>query len=252
MKAAIKKIIKGIFGPIASLGNGRVLRAMTLLLTEEYLERATPKDGLRYLFSLDENLYTMQGRVASRYGGGVHPKHRLINYHDYFLSELTAGQTVLDVGCGNGTLANALVSRGNVSVYGVDIEPVNIDQAKRMYQQEGLQFHVADATQKLPDATFDVVVLSNVLEHIAERPEFLRKVYEAARPEYVLIRVPLFDRDWRVPLKKELGSEWRLDATHETEYTVASFTEEMEQAGFEIESMQIRWGEIWTKVLRTN
>jgi hypothetical protein len=62
-----------------------------------------------------------------------------------------------------------------------------------------------------------------------------------------LIRVPLFERDWRVPVKQELGVEWRLDPTHETEYTQESFAEEMKQARLTVTHQEIRWGEIWAE-----
>ena len=68
------------------------------------------------------------------------------------------------------------------------------------------------------------------------------------RPAHILIRVPLFERDWRVPLKQELGVEWRLDPTHEIEYTIESFAEEIAEAGLTVSLQEIRWGEIWAEV----
>ena len=67
-------------------------------------------------------------------------------------------------------------------------------------------------------------------------------------PKRFLIRVPLFERDWRVPLKKELGVEWRLDLDHKTEYTLESFAEEMRQANLKITYQEVRWSEIWAEV----
>jgi len=64
-----------------------------------------------------------------------------------------------------------------------------------------------------------------------------------------LLRVPLFERDWRVPLKKELGVEWRLDSTHENEYTLESFQEEIQEAGLKIQYLEVRWGEIWCEAV---
>ena len=61
---------------------------------------------------------------------------------------------------------------------------------------------MGDALKDLPAKPFDVVMLSNVLEHLSGRAEFLRRVQIAARPIRLLIRVPLFERDWRVPLKR--------------------------------------------------
>jgi glycosyltransferase involved in cell wall biosynthesis len=83
------------------------------------------------------------------------------------------------------------------------------------------------------------------LEHLPERPKFLRSLQKRLKPERYLLRVPLFERDWRVPLKKELGVEWRLDPTHETEYSYESFVYELGRAGLFITYHETRWGEIW-------
>jgi hypothetical protein len=93
-----------------------------------------------------------------------------------------------------------------------------------------------------------VVVLSNVLEHLEERPGFLRKIIAATGARRFLIRVPYFERDWRVALKKEIGVDWRLDPDHKTEFTEASFLRETREAGLEIVHIEFRWGEIWAEL----
>ena len=59
----------------------------------------------------------------------------------------------------------------------------------------------------------------------------------------------LFEREWRVPLKRELGVAWKLDPTHQTEYSIESFAEEMNEAGIGIKYQEVRWGEIWAVVV---
>ena len=87
-----------------------------------------------------------------------------------------------------------------------------------------------------------------MLEHLPRRPEFLSKLKQLPGIERLLVRVPLFERDWRVPLKQELGIEWRLDPTHETEYTLESFAEEVREAGLQVGHLEVRWGEIWCEL----
>lgn len=50
-------------------------------------------------------------------------------------------------------------------------------------------------------------------------------------------------------LKRELGVEWRLDPTHETEYTLESFAEELAAASLRITHQEVRWGEIWAEAI---
>ena len=102
-----------------------------------------------------------------------------------------------------------------------------------------------DALAWLPDEPVDTVVMSNVLEHLPDRPDFLRSVQERLGPKRWLLRVPHFERDWRLPLMKELGLDWRSDDTHETEHTLDEFKAELTEAGLEIVHLETRWSEIW-------
>ncbi|HEB77109.1 MAG TPA: class I SAM-dependent methyltransferase [Methylothermaceae bacterium] len=206
-----------------------------------------PEEALRFLFRLDARLYSLQGGQAIAYDGGIHTKHRHMRYHDFFVDRVRLGERVLDIGCGIGAVAYDVAEKADAHVVGIDLNPDNIAQARQRHAHPRVEYRVGDALQALPDGPFHVVILSNVLEHLPERPAFLRRVQEAAHPARFLIRVPLFERDWRVPLKKELGVEWRLDSTHEIEYTLESFAEEMTVAGLRITHQEVRWGEIWAE-----
>ncbi|MBC8509605.1 MAG: class I SAM-dependent methyltransferase [Chloroflexi bacterium] len=206
-----------------------------------------PARALRVLFSLDAVLYGMQGQSSIAYDGGIHTKHRHMKYHDFFTRRIGEADRVLDIGCGNGAVAYDVAQIAK-EVVGIDINADNIAAARRQYRHPHLEFRLGDALEALPDEKFSVIILSNVLEHLPGRPAFLRRLQATLRPERILIRVPLFERDWRVPLKKELGLEWRLDNTHEIEYTLETFTEEMAEAGLESNHLEVRWGEIWAEV----
>jgi len=211
---------------------------------------ALPADqALRFLFRLEAALYSLQGQKAIEYGGGIHTKHRHIGYHNFFVTRIRPKERVLDIGCGIGAVAYDVAEKGGAYVVGIDISVDNIDQARQRYAHPRVKYLRADVLRELPEGPFDVVILSNVLEHLSERLAFLRRVQEVARPSRFLIRVPLFERDWRVPLKRELGVEWRLDSTHEIEYTLESFAEEMATAGLRITQQEVRWGEIWAEAL---
>ena len=205
-------------------------------------------DALRFLFNLDAYCYILEAQKGAEYEGGLHPKHRLMRYHDFFVLRVKPGERILDIGCGNGALAYDVAEKGFVEVVGIDLNEANIQQAKSHWAHPRISYINGDALKDLPQENFNVVILSNVLEHLPDRPQFLANVQSIIQPKRMLIRVPLFEREWRVPLKKELGVEWRLDLTHETEYTLESFTVEMEQAGLAITHQEVRWGEIWAEV----
>lgn len=205
-------------------------------------------DGLRFLFRLDALLYSLQGPLSGVYGGGVHSKHRHTGYHDFFVERIGADERVLDIGCGMGAVAFDIAQRTGAQVHGVDLNAESIAEAQRRYQLPNLRFTVQDALQLKLDAPYDTIVLSNVLEHIVERPEFLRQAMQATGAKRIFIRVPLFERDWRVPLKQELGVEWRLDLDHKTEFTLAQFATETQAAGLQIVHQEVHWGEVWAEL----
>ena len=218
-------------------------------LVRRRADRLPPDEALRFLFRIDGALYEIEGRKSIEYGGGTHTKHRHTGYHDFFVSRVRAGERVLDVGCGSGALAQDLAERAGASVVGIDLNAANIDAAMATHAHPRVTYRVGDALRDIPNGPFDVVILSNVLEHLPHRAAFLRRLKTEARPGRFLIRVPLFERDWRVPLRKELDVEWRLDPGHETEYTLESFDNEMASANLNVTHREVRWGEIWAEAV---
>lgn len=203
---------------------------------------------LKPLLRLDNFLYKMISALAIE-KHGIHPKHGILNYTDWFVQHTSSQDVVLDVGCNTGTLPRALAQAVQF-VYGIEIEKHLAAQAKEQTDAENVSYITADAT------TYDysemkpitVVTLSNVLEHIEHRVEFLQKLTTQVKwqdnPRF-LIRVPMRDREWVSIYKKKQGIEWRLDTTHFTEYTQTEFEEEMHQAGLVVDQVSVRFGELY-------
>jgi len=203
---------------------------------------------MRSLLNIDADLRSQLDQTALLYDDGVHVKHRLTRYHDFFVERVNESDQVLDIGCGYGTVAFSVASRTGAQVTGIDFSIENIRLANDRYQLPNLRFVVGDALTDLPNEDFDVVIFSNVLEHIERRPEFLRAAQTRIRPSRWLIRVPMIDRDWRVPLRRELGLYYFSDPTHFTEYTEESFRQEIAEAGLEVRELKVNWGEIWAEI----
>lgn len=179
--------------------------------------------------------------------GGLHPKHRLMVYHDWFAKRLKPDWDVLDIGCGNGALTYDIKSACR-SVTGIDIVKKKIDTAKKKYASEGISYICADAISYEFNSKFQAIILSNVLEHIKHRTEFLKQIFgnhNEGKPPVLLLRVPMVTRDWISLFKKEVGVEWRLDNSHFTEYTLEQVFEEIEAADLSIESYDVMFGEFY-------
>jgi len=207
-----------------------------------------PAGGLRNLLSVEDALDLALNERAMAYGAAEHPKHRLTHYHDFFASRVPDGARVLDVGCGYGAVARSVANAHPTStVLGVELDAGRLRQAQTADNPRNLSFVAADATKRLPPGPWNVVMLSNVLEHLEHRVEFLQRLLETARPERVLIRVPLFERDWKMALRRELGVDYMSDPEHFIEHRLAEFDAEIAAAGLAIFSRQTLWGEIWAE-----
>jgi 2-polyprenyl-3-methyl-5-hydroxy-6-metoxy-1,4-benzoquinol methylase len=215
-----------------------------------FVAEQEPRSAMRSLLQCEDDLMEHINRVALRYGAGVHVKHHLTHYHDFFVERIGSGERVLDIGCGYGAVAFSIATRSGAHVTGIDINPQNIAQARRTHQHPNLTFICGDVLHTLPPGPFETMVFSNVMEHLEERVAFLRTVQEHLAPRRWLIRVPMVNRHWMVPMRQELGMPHYSDPTHYTEYTRESFEQEVQAAGMHITHLQINWGEIWAEVQR--
>lgn len=224
-----------------------VFRRLLCRLSFAVSAKKAPTSGIRELISLHDDLMWHIDQAAIRYEKGIHPKHRLMDYHRFFVERLKKGDRVLDIGCGYGAVAFSMAKAGAL-VTGIDMDETNLRHARKRYKHENLKFLLGDIRKDLPDGNFDVIVMSNVLEHIENRVGLLKTLEDKFQPKLWLIRVPMINRDWLVPLKKELHMPYYSDPTHCTEYTLESFQAEMTEAGLEVRHAEIKWGEIWAEV----
>jgi len=88
------------------------------------------------------------------------------------------GRRVLDLGCRDGALTQEYAA-GN-EVVGVDADREALAAAERL----GIETHWADLDQPLdfPDASFDVVVAGELLEHLRDPRRTVAEVYRVLRP----------------------------------------------------------------------
>lgn len=197
--------------------------------------------GVKFLLRLYDRLYYFMLQVIKLTENGVHPRHRLTDAHAFFLDHVGPGDRVLDVGSGYGYIAASLAAKVK-SVTGIEIRPEAVAQARRHSVGENVTFIEGNFLDFATDDTFDVIIAANVLEHIKERQQFLRK--SASLANRLLVRVPAVNRDWLVPYRRELGLEWRLNPDHQVEYTEESLKTELEAAGFVVNYCSASYGAI--------
>jgi 2-polyprenyl-3-methyl-5-hydroxy-6-metoxy-1,4-benzoquinol methylase len=96
---------------------------------------------------------------------------------------LEAGTRVLDVGCGNGWMSAVFAQHG-CSVVGIDPSEQGVSQARKAHPS--IRFEVCEASEHLLDILgeppFDLVVSTEVVEHLYAPIPYAVGIFHALRP----------------------------------------------------------------------
>ncbi len=99
------------------------------------------------------------------------------------------GQTVLDLGCGCGAIASNIADQTGATVYGVNIEPSQIEKAWENPNRAQLHFSVADFNEPLAfgHEMFDAVYNVQALTYATDLEATFKEVYRVLKPGGKLI-----------------------------------------------------------------
>jgi len=107
------------------------------------------------------------------------------NSAGYLLPELTSQMTVLDIGCGPGTVTAGLAERvPGGHVIGLDADPGVLEQARELAEgRANLSFATGDVyALGYPNGMFSVVHAHQVLQHLGDPVAALREMRRVCRP----------------------------------------------------------------------
>ena len=131
---------------------------------------------------------------------------------------------ILDIGCSSGALIKQIISNNVVKVYGIDIS----NDAINLSKHKGLKnVKTMDASKlEYADEEFDVVIASDVLEHIRSDLDALKEWKRVLKPNGKMI---LF-----VPAREILWSNNDIYSQHFRRYEKKQLKDHLIKSGFSI------------------
>lgn len=105
------------------------------------------------------------------------------------LAQVKPGESILEIGCGTGTLTLAAKRKAGASgkAFGIDIIPgmIKISQEKAAQANENIQFQIGSIDNiPFPENQFDVVMCSFMIFHMSEntRRKGIAEIYRVLKP----------------------------------------------------------------------
>jgi 2-polyprenyl-3-methyl-5-hydroxy-6-metoxy-1,4-benzoquinol methylase len=144
---------------------------------------------------------------------------------------------VLDVGCNLGSFLAALRDRTGCSVAGLEPAPTPAKYAREHFHLDVREACLDDVAGSFGPASFDLITLWHVVEHLWEPRRDLHIVRSLLKPGGTLIvEVPNFDD----PLRRLFGRSWSyIDVPrHLLHFTPRTLRNFLEEAGFAVATLE--------------
>jgi ubiquinone/menaquinone biosynthesis C-methylase UbiE len=120
-----------------------------------------------------------------RNGATEHDERRV---HEFIISKIPkSAENILDVGSGSAWVAQYFISK-NIKVTSLDISKENVLKAKNYYQNSKHSQLVSDSFNlAIKSNTYEVVIASEIIEHVIDPKEFIKELFRVVKPKGKLI-----------------------------------------------------------------
>ena len=156
------------------------------------------------------------------------------------LDSTVKGQKVLDFGGGTGVVTHALLENGNSVVYLDHSEDASKSAVTKFANNPNFTLLLPENLLACTTKSFDLVVLSHVLEHVQNRASLLKELRQLARK--IHIEVPDYSSDPLNYARSVFQLSVHRDDDHVVEFTIESLRSLLLEVDLTIEKIKVRDG----------
>lgn len=174
------------------------------------------------------------------YNPAEHPFY--LNARDFIQPFISSGMEILDIGCKHGHIAN-LLSKNEVNITGIDYDENAIKIARMNYSSTNIHFIHKEAIEYIYQINkkFDLIILSNFLEHLDDPKSFLSKIHPLSNLVY--IDLPDLDASFMNVFRKKFDAPFLYeDNDHIFEFTREELMDMVYETGYKIIASSYKFG----------
>ncbi|MBI5237012.1 MAG: class I SAM-dependent methyltransferase [Deltaproteobacteria bacterium] len=151
--------------------------------------------------------------------------------------------TILDIGCGAGEFGHTLKTERNAEVWGIELVPDVARKAANKLDRVSAGNIETDEIS-LPDGYFDGIVFNDVLEHLVDPWQVLRRLRPKLRENGVIVASIPNMRHFHVLKELIIHKQWEykdqgvLDRTHLRFFTVKGVKDLFETSGYRVVTLE--------------
>lgn len=173
------------------------------------------------------------------YAQTYHQSQEHIEVHPFLqpLLEKTSLQNIIDLGCGDGAIIDAIHRRyPEKSIMGVDLSEKRIRELQNRFSK--LFFLCADVTNlPLKNQKYDLVISNQVIEHVDDDQRMISEIKRLTEQGSYLFMTSVIKKRWALYKFRNRLGKIVLDPTHEKEYSSPEEFERLFRDEFELEKM---------------
>jgi 2-polyprenyl-3-methyl-5-hydroxy-6-metoxy-1,4-benzoquinol methylase len=155
-----------------------------------------------------------------------------------FILDTNSFDSLIDIGCGDGALLHSLESLGylkNKHVWAVDFSETRLDSVKAISSSIVTVQDDAQFLEKVPDFHFDLIICTQIIEHVLSDQDMIRALSRIAKPNALVYLDTVFKKSYGWYFYRNRYGRFVIDPTHEREYTSEDFLYEcIRKNGFRI------------------